>query len=379
LTDTPLLQAYLPFEEFEMTQSRATTSIIDTHRHIFGPKLLKKFVENIGFDDKKPLPQANAGEMFFYRESVDVDYSMQIQKQSGVTLCVNSYGGEIETFAKQIIKTSTIDTLKFLHDESFELQDRFPNDIAVMANAHALDESTREVIDPLISSKQAYGVSICTSYGAGPEQVFLDSPKAEWLWEYAQDKDILVHIHPPLVALGASAMQQYRLNEAVGRPFDTALSAARMIFSGVFDRYPKLKVLFVHMGGALAPIICRLDWNWELNYNGIQNPPLEKVDKNVRKPSEYFKSNIYVDCMGPSAIALKAMIETCGIDRVLFGSDFGPVPMSPKLHIDLINDTIANAGDREKIFSLNALALLRLQNATTPLLAGAQAAGAGAR
>src|SRR5271155_6195600 len=118
-----------------MSESKATRSIIDTHRHIFGPKLKQKFVENIGFDDKKPLPQANAGEMFFYRESVDVDYSMQIQKQSGVTLCVNSYGGEGETFAKQIIKASTIDTLKFLHDEAFELQARFPNDIAVMANA----------------------------------------------------------------------------------------------------------------------------------------------------------------------------------------------------------------------------------------------------
>ncbi len=72
-----------------MTQSQGTRSIIDTHRHIFGPKLRQKFVENIGFDDSKPLPQANAGEMFFYRESVDVDYSMEIQRQSGVTLCVN--------------------------------------------------------------------------------------------------------------------------------------------------------------------------------------------------------------------------------------------------------------------------------------------------
>jgi hypothetical protein len=81
-----------------MTQSGATRTIIDTHRHIFGPKLRQKFVENIGFDDSKPLPQANAGEMFFYRESVDVDYSMEIQRQSGVSSCVNSYGGEVETF-----------------------------------------------------------------------------------------------------------------------------------------------------------------------------------------------------------------------------------------------------------------------------------------
>jgi len=229
-----------------------------------------------------------------------------------------------------------------------------------MANAHALEENTRDVIDPLISNKEACCISISTSYGAGPDQIFLDSPKAEWLWEYAQDKDVLVHIHPPLVSIGAAAMQQYRLIEAVGRPFDTALSAARMIFSGVFDKYPKLKVLFVHMGGALAPVVCRLDWNWDLNYKGIQNPPIQKVDKNLRQPSEYFKSNIYVDTMGPSAICLKAMIEMCGIDRVLLGTDFGPVPMSPKLHIDLVNDTITDAGDRDKIFSINTLALLRL-------------------
>jgi len=340
---------------------QGTKIVIDTHRHIFGPRLRKKFVENIGLDDSKPLPQANDSEMFFYRESVDVDYSMEIQRQSGVTTCVNSYGGEVDTFAQHIIKANTVDTLKFLNDESFELQDRFPKDIVSMANAHALEENTRDVIDPLISNKEACAISISSSYGAGPDQIFLDSPKAEWLWEYAQDKDVLVHVHPPLVAIGAVSMQQYRLNEALGRPFDTALTIARMIYSGVFDRYPKLKVLFVHMGGAIAPVVCRLDWNWELNYKGIQNPPIQKVDKNRRKPSDYFKSNIYVDCMGPSASGLKAVIEICGIDRVLFGTDFGPVPMSPKLHIDLVNDTIADAVDREKIFSTNALSLLRLQ------------------
>src|ERR1700678_680448 len=106
-------------EVLRMTQSKSTRTIIDTHRHIFGPKLRQKFVENIGLDDSKPLPQANAGEMFFYRESVDVDYSMDIQRKSGVTLCINSYGGEVETFAQHIIKASTTAHTKFLYDASF--------------------------------------------------------------------------------------------------------------------------------------------------------------------------------------------------------------------------------------------------------------------
>ena len=64
--------------------------------------------------------------------------------------------------------------------------------------------------------------------------------------------------------------------------------------------------------------------------------------------------------MGPSAIGLKAAIEMCGVDRVLFGTDFGPVPINPKVHIDLVNDTIPDARDRNKIFSTNALDLLHL-------------------
>jgi predicted TIM-barrel fold metal-dependent hydrolase len=54
------------------------------------------------------------------------------------------------------------------------------------------------------------------------------------------------------------------------------------------------------------------------------------------------------------------MIEMCGVDRILFGTDFGPVPINPKIHIDLLDDTIPDAGDRNKISSTNALGLLRL-------------------
>jgi predicted TIM-barrel fold metal-dependent hydrolase len=72
--------------------------------------------------------------------------------------------------------------------------------------------------------------------------------------------------------------------------------------------------------------------------------------------------------MGPSAICLKAMIEMCGVDRVLFGTDFGPVPMSPKVHIDLVNETITDAQDRTKIFSTNALSLLHLAESAPHLV-----------
>jgi hypothetical protein len=54
-------------------------------------------------------------------------------------------------------------------------------------------------------------------------RAFLDSPKAEWLREFAEANDIVVHIHPPMLSVGHEVLMQYRLNEAVDRPFDSTV------------------------------------------------------------------------------------------------------------------------------------------------------------
>jgi hypothetical protein len=172
-----------------------------------------------------------------------------------------------------LLKCSTGDALKFLHDEDLEIKDRFPGEFEMMANAHALQESCQPIVEEMISKGGAKAIAVCSSYGDGTDRVFLDSPRAEWLWEYAEANDLVVHVHPPMVALGHESLMQYRLNEALGRPFDSTVTAARMIGSGVFDRHPKLQVLIVHLGGGLTSTIGRLDFNWHLNYNGIANPP----------------------------------------------------------------------------------------------------------
>ena len=154
-----------------------------------------------------------------------------------------------------------------------------------MANAHALEEGCRPIVEEMISQGGAKAIAVASSYGDGSERAFLDSPKAEWLWEFAAANGIVVHIHPPMVSLGHESLMLYRLNEAVGRPFDSTVNVARMIGAGVFDRHPKLQVLVVHMGGGLASILGRLDFNWHLNYIGIPNPPAGRPYTNLRKPA----------------------------------------------------------------------------------------------
>jgi hypothetical protein len=73
---------------------------------------------------------------------------------------------------------------------------------------------------------QAKAIAVASSYGDGADRTYLDSPKAEWLWEFAETNDIVVHIHPLMLSVGHEVLMQYRLNEAVGRPFDLTVNGS---------------------------------------------------------------------------------------------------------------------------------------------------------
>jgi predicted TIM-barrel fold metal-dependent hydrolase len=342
-------------------------AIIDTHRHPIGPKLAAKMAERGFYDPKQEFPQTNAQDLIGYREFYDLDYAMTRQRAEGVTLSLASNGGEVEWFARDMLQVSTVEALKFLNDEYLEIMDRYPGEFALMANAHALEESCRPIVEKMINQGGAKAIAVASSYGDGAERTFLDSPKAEWLWELAEANDIVIHIHPPMLSIGHEALMQYRLNEAVGRPFDSTVNGARMIGSGLFDRHPKLQVLIVHVGGELASVLGRLDFTWHLNYHGVHNPPAGRPYKNQRPPSDYFKTNILVDCMGFSPIGLGAAVEMCGVDRVVFGSDYGAVPYGIKEHVQIVEDVLPNPADQQQVFSKTSNRVFRLAPGDTDL------------
>src|SRR5580693_1321464 len=203
------------------TQYRA---IVDTHRHPVGPKLRDKMAEVGLFDPNQEFPQTNSEDFVVYRDFFDLDYAVPKQREGGVTLSIASNGGEVDWIARDLLGVSTGDALKFLNDEYLDIKDRYPGEFALMANAHALEASCWPIVEEMISQGGAKAIAVASSYGDGSERVFLDSPKAEWLWEFAEANDIVVHIHPPMLSVGHETLMQYRLNEAVGRPFDSTVN-----------------------------------------------------------------------------------------------------------------------------------------------------------
>jgi predicted TIM-barrel fold metal-dependent hydrolase len=187
--------------------------------------------------------------------------------------------------------------------------------------------------------------------------VFIDGTDAYPFWEWAEDRQVPVFIHPPRVPIGHDQqMDQYKLDELVGRPFDTAMALARMILSGLFDRFPRLKICVAHMGGGLLPVMGRLDFGWRLGCDGM---PERAVIRCQERPSEYL-ARLHVDTMGFWAPHLRQAVEVFGAERVMFGTDYGPVPLDPREHVEIVQSLALSVDDTENILWRNAARFFNL-------------------
>ncbi len=109
------------------------------------------------------------------------------------------------------------------------------------------------------------------------------------------------------------------------------------------------------MGGGLLPCMGRLDFGWRLGCDGM---PEHSAIRCKELPSSYL-SRFSVDTMGFWAPHVREAVEVFGVDRVMFGTDYGPVPIDPREHVDIVNALAISDADKEKIFWRNAAQLLQ--------------------
>lgn len=336
--------------------------IIDVHRHcLLQPSAAMEglmrsiFKYWIGWEEHEDATTVTIDgiTIIAYPELIDLDAQMKGQDESGVTLSLLSASMFMETLCKKMIFIPDMKLNKRLNDVSAGMVARYPDKLNFMVNVNPFNSASIEECERCFNELGAKGISLGTSW----DGEFLDAPQLDRFWEYAEDKDEAIFLHPPLVPIGREKMNVYKLEEMVGRPFDTTMTVSRMIFSGVFDRYPKLKVVVPHMGGGIPNVIGRLDFGYRLGYKGFPKGQ-EAVCK--RMPSEYLRTNLYADTMGFSAHGIQHCIDLFGADRVLFGSDYAAVPISPKEHVDIVRSLGLSPEDEEKILWKNANTLFRL-------------------
>jgi predicted TIM-barrel fold metal-dependent hydrolase len=290
-----------------------------------------------------------------YHDMFDFDLQQEVCAKAGITGRIISTPFTAEVISA-ISTRPALDVVKYVNDQIAEIVGRAPNSNWGLGTVNPLDASHVIEGERCLGSLGFKGLLITSSWHGQ----FIDDESAMPFWEWAQDRQVPIFIHPPRVPIGHDQqMDQYKLDELVGRPFDTAMALARMILSGLFDRYPRLKIVVAHMGGGLLPVIGRLDFGWRLGCDGM---PERAVIRCAQRPSSYL-ARLCVDTMGFWAPHVHEAISVFGVDRVMFGTDYGPVPIDPAEHIDIVNSLAISAADKDKILWRNAARFFNLDPA----------------
>jgi aminocarboxymuconate-semialdehyde decarboxylase len=189
------------------------------------------------------------------------------------------------------------------------------------------------------------GVEIATNINGR----YFDDPVFDTFWEAAQALDALIFVHPNQV-VGADRMKEFNLANLIGNPTDTSLAFAKLIFSGVLERYPRLRFLLAHAGGFLPYTWGRLDRGYR-----IQDSTTAKIPK---APGEYIKL-LHFDTITHSTMALEYLVANFGAEHVVLGSDY-PYDMGDPEPVASLRAARIDDANLEQIASANACKLLRI-------------------
>jgi len=170
-------------------------------------------------------------------------------------------------------------------------------------------------------------------------------------WKMAQDLDVVVFMHPNGFTQGDRLTDHYFTN-VIGNPLDTTVALGHIVFDGLLERFPKLKIVAAHGGGYIAHYPARMDHVWGARVDA--RTVLKKTPRQSLK-------RVYFDTIVFEREQLRHLVNLWGADHVLVGTDY-PYDMGmydPRGFVD--GATFLSAGDRAKIKGLNAAKLLKLK------------------
>jgi aminocarboxymuconate-semialdehyde decarboxylase len=140
-----------------------------------------------------------------------------------------------------------------------------------------------------------------------------DDPALFAFFQACRDLGMVIFVHPAVPLIGSERMTKYYFPLIVGNPLETALAISTLIFGGVLERLPDLRICFAHGGGAFPFMLARLDHGWKVRPEGPAAIP--------RPPRDYAR-RLFFDSLTLSADNLRYIVQQFGADRVVLGSDY---------------------------------------------------------
>ena len=177
----------------------------------------------------------------------------------------------------------------------------------------------------------------------------LDESDFEIFWEAAEALQMVVCIHP-FEAAPAGALSRYFLGNLVGNLYDTGLAAALLIYGGVLERHPNLRIVLYHAGGALPALAGRLDMGYRL---------VPECRNAIPRPPSTYVAQFYFDIIAHNRAMLGHLVKTYGAGRFVLGTDY-PLPAGLAHPVEEVRALELSDEDEAKILGRNAQELLHL-------------------
>jgi len=200
-----------------------------------------------------------------------------------------------------------------------------------------------EVLDSFAKEPKVVGAALMGTAGGRPLN------DAAFMPVYAElERRGLPFLLHPISPPGLDCMLEMNLANVVGFMFETTLAATRLVFAGVFERHPKLQMIFPHLGGLAPYLMGRIQWGYE------RFPP---CSENLSAPPETYFKRFYYDTVCRNVPALRMALSMFGVDRILFGTD---IPFREDIDLQLkdLDNLQLSKADREAVDSGNAARLL---------------------
>jgi aminocarboxymuconate-semialdehyde decarboxylase len=276
----------------------------------------------------------------------EVDKRLEIMSQGNVAVATV----EVQTSAVGYeLDGSRGESWSKLYNEAIQnLVKRHPNRFAGIATAPLQDPPrAARVLEHAIRDLKMSGVTIASNVVGK----YYDSKDFDPFWGKAQELDVLMIMHPEWID-GGDKMDGYGLRTICGNPADTTLSVGYMIYSGVFDRFPNLKLALLHGGGFFPYHLGRFDNGFHTSSRSSRPFPA------TQPPSRYLK-NLYFDNLVYRIETVEYLTRMVGAGHVMVGTDY-PYDLGDWMAAEKIQQMSCTDAEREAMLRGNARKLLRI-------------------
>ena len=305
---------------------------IDVHAHAFPPAYVQAMGKNI--DAKEPI---QSGWIW------DEERHLSEMDRWGIQEQILSLSHAYTNFDNVPLAT---ELCRMVNDEFAEICTRRPDRFRMFALVPLIDvEKACEELERVRRFPGFTGIALSSHINGR----VLDDPEFNDFFEYANASNIVIHLHPLARDL-PEEWTIYRLEHLIGLPVDTTFALSRLALSGFLDKFPNLKIIAAHMGGALPYLSVRIERAYR---KGVAK----------HKPSYYFQ-RFYYDTSGPSHEAILACVARMyGSEKILFGTDYpfgiGQEGMQYVEHaVWMVENSVLSGADKKKVFYENVNALL---------------------